>query len=279
VITTSFIENTLKKTYEVQGAFGSPVMLINAPDPDCSMLRPTLLPNLVSYALASLGTRQERIALFEIGKRYKTEGNAKKETPTLAILLAGKTQNSSYDIVQRNVTVNDLKGILQTLSDLLGKAVDSAKTKNNHPSLDAQLSLTLQSGDMPIGSLGLLDQSILPPQKREPMFVAEIDLASLIHARQIDYKPYVIAPPYPPLIEDLTFTVPPAITVRTLINAITSIDPLIHAVRIKAIFNTNYTFRIVYQSKEKTLTDIDTKHIRSTIIKRAQTLGALFREK
>lgn len=83
------------------------IRLINPPDPDLAYLRPQISPSLTKYATRLLNLRQQRVALFEIGKTFTQTGNKYEEHLHLGL---ATTQFAN------------LTGILQKAAVLLGIA-------------------------------------------------------------------------------------------------------------------------------------------------------------
>lgn len=79
------------------------IKLVNPPDPALSYLRTDIAPSLVKYAHRLLDLRQQRVALFEIGKTFFQKRNSYQERLHLGITVS-----------------SNLTGILQKLAQLLG---------------------------------------------------------------------------------------------------------------------------------------------------------------
>lgn len=80
--------------------------------------------------------------------------------------------------------------------------------------------------------------------------------------------------PYPPVIEDLTFTLPERTYLGPVIQTIKTLDKLITAVHLYSMFENNFTFRITYQSQTKQLSTAMIAPIRKKIV---QTLKIKFK--
>lgn len=76
---------------------------------------------------------------------------------------------------------------------------------------------------------------------------------------------------HPPLIEDLTFTLPPKTYLGPVINAIKSTHRLIKSVQLTKTYQQNYTFTIIYQSMSKDLSAINIAPIRQKIVNLLKT--------
>lgn len=80
------------------------------------------------------------------------------------------------------------------------------------------------------------------------------------------YVSYVPIPTTPAQIEDLTIHVPTKNKVGDVIEAIYKTSKLIEQVTLMSEFERNFTFRVLYRSKEKNLTDTDVSKVRNDIL-------------
>lgn len=279
VITSPLIANDRVELFQTNGKTfpGKPVRLLNAPDPENATLRPSLLPNLVDYARRSLGFRQERIAFFEIGKTF-TQLNSYKENRSLGLIIGGSVDTKSWNKHPRRITIYDLIGVLEGLMTALG--IDSQSlpiditSKMGHPSLDQAMEgklLVDQKAKTICGQFGKLDESIT----RElgisvPLFVAELWLDSISKSKRALPQPYVIAPAYPPYIEDLAFVVTDQTQVGELMAKLKAVDPKISVVTLLDNFKNTRTLRIVYELRDRSLSADEIRPVREKLIKLAE---------
>ncbi len=94
---------------------------------------------------------------------------------------------------------------------------------------------------------------------------AVIDLQPILKKARL-YPNYRPLSPFAPVIEDLTFTLPPQTYVGPVIETIGKIDKLIKKVELTEIYRQNYTFRIVLQDKSKQLSAESVTPIRKKIV-------------
>ena len=94
---------------------------------------------------------------------------------------------------------------------------------------------------------------------------AVIDLEPIIKQAK-PYPQYRPLSPYPPVIEELTFTLPQRTYLGPVIQAIKSVDHTIASVRLYSLFENNFTFRITYQSQTKQLSTAIIAPIRKKIV-------------
>jgi phenylalanyl-tRNA synthetase beta chain len=265
VITSTIIAQTTTELFAQTQAFPQTVALINAPDPAIATLRPSLLPNLVAYAKRSLGFRQKRIAFFELGRVYSQKGkNSYHETPTLGLIMGGVTA-ASWNKKPEKITFFDLKGVVETLADSLGLALE-VQPHGSHPSL-GETQGTIITGTTTIGYIGELNKKIASELGLdELLYCAELNVELLQKVKSTVPQPYVIAPLYPPMVEDISLTVPTGFHMGPIIHAMQSEDQLIQSVVLLDIYNDKRMLRITYADPARTLTNEDIAPIRKKLI-------------
>lgn len=94
---------------------------------------------------------------------------------------------------------------------------------------------------------------------------AVIDLSEVIKNARI-YPHYQPISSHPPMLEDLTFTLPEKTYLGPVINTIKSAHRLIKSVQLSKTYQQNYTFTITYQSMSKDLSAADIAPIRQKIV-------------
>jgi phenylalanyl-tRNA synthetase beta chain len=99
----------------------------------------------------------------------------------------------------------------------------------------------------------------------QDVLVMEINLREFINQASLIHS-FTPIPQTPPIIEDLTFTLPAKTAVGPIIDSITNSHTLITKVDLKGIYNQNYTFTITYQSDQKNLATEDIAPIRKQIV-------------
>ncbi|MDZ7586760.1 MAG: phenylalanine--tRNA ligase subunit beta [Patescibacteria group bacterium] len=94
---------------------------------------------------------------------------------------------------------------------------------------------------------------------------AVIDLSTVIKNAQI-YPHYQPISSHPPMLEDLTFTLPEKTYLGPVIEAIKSTHRLIKSVQLTKTYQQNFTFTITYQNLSKDLSAADIAPIRKIIV-------------
>ncbi|MGD8176857.1 phenylalanine--tRNA ligase subunit beta [Marinimicrobium sp. ARAG 43.8] len=215
-ITYSFIEPRLSKLFapEVE-----PVALRNPISADMSVMRPTLLPGLVSTLQRNLNRQQERVRLFESGQRFVPgEAGALSQQPMLAGLIYGARDAEAWANRKDKVDFYDLKGDLEALLSLTGEPDSFRMQAGAHPALHpGQCAEILRDGEV-IGVLGTLH----PQVQREvdipgDVFVFEVSLAGLQSARKPVFQPLSR---FPSVRRDLALLVDRGVTAQSLLDCV-----------------------------------------------------------
>lgn len=250
VITVTLIPNT------TVAEFDRVITIINAPDPEIATLRPSMLPNLVNYAKRSLGFRQKRIAFFELGNIYsQPKPKSYKEHMTLGLIMGGEVP-STWNRQAHPISLFDLKGVVEGLVENLGIAVEF-KPDGKHPSLGKTQATIFASGEI-VGNIGLLKLD-------ESLICAELDVQKLMAIETTSVQPYVIAPLYPPIVEDMSCTVSENFQMGPFIETLKTVDPRIQSVALLDIYENKRMLRITYADSTRTLTNDDISPIREKI--------------
>ncbi len=267
VITSTLIANTQITLYQESGSFATPITLVNAPDSGIATLRPTLLPNLVDYAKRSLGFRQKRIALFEIGKTYAKEKKHYEETNALGLIMHGELSTTSWNKQPRALTLYDLSGVVEGLLRNLGLSDVHVTNRGTHPSIDPDIQGNITIETKVIGSFGRLHPRIASALSiPSETFVAELSLSALADSPMRQSQPYSIAPSYPPMMEDITFAVTENTRVGDIITALRALDPKIQEVELVDVYEQNRSLRITYSDPSTSLSAQDVRPIHARMV-------------
>jgi phenylalanyl-tRNA synthetase beta chain len=245
-------------------------------------MRPTLIPGLIESIRTNLNHQRRDLRLFEIGKVFASEGEGKlpHERELLAIALTGGELVEGKATEIRQQDFYDIKGALEAAFNALGlptPTLDAAKVLH----LRKGQSAVVRIGDTPVGSIGRLADSIASRFKfRQPVFVAEVDLAALLSSNPagVFYSPL---PVYPSVSRDVSLLVDRKITFEAVREAAFSVrSPILKAVEFVDIFEgkgvpegfRSLTIRLEYRSDEKTLKDQEVEALHEEILKLLEVL-------
>jgi phenylalanyl-tRNA synthetase beta chain len=221
-------------------------------------LRRSLIPSHLQ--VISQNSQQKSLSLFEIAHVYQPL--PRKLPLEERQLIISTTKNYA-----------SLKGTIETLAQAGHLSVEFKPEKNPPPGLLKNQSASLTSHSVCLGHLGKVK---LPPGfPFSQVSTAIIKLQPFIKQAKT-YPKLQPLPPYPPVIEDLTFTLPQKTYLGQVISRIKKLSPLIHQVSLTKSFHNNYTFKLVYLHPSQPLTDKQIQPLRRKI---AQTLSRQFKAK
>jgi phenylalanyl-tRNA synthetase beta chain len=282
-VTWSFISEK-----EAEAVGGGTWVLENPISEDLKVMRPSLLPGLLSAVRRNLDRGASSVRLFEIGRRYLADG----EHPTLVCVLAGEREARSWQGGKaKPFDVFDAKALALDLLEAAGSPVDRLQVMGEagrvyHPGQSATLRLgpknqlasfgmihpsTLKAFDIdvPVAALGIHLDAI-PPKKGPPSFA------------RAPYAP----PALQPVVRDFAFLVDAALPAGDLQRTVRGADKAnIVDARIFDDFRgagvpegeKSLAIEVTLQPGEKSYTDADLKAISERIVAAAAKLGAELR--
>jgi len=131
-----------------------------------------------------------------------------------------------------------------------------------NPTVTAEIFLDREK----VGRVGEISKAVLVEFGiNRPVAFLDLDLLAL-EKFVVSVRTYQPISKYPPIIEDFSFVVPPKTLVAEIVQAIKQVSPLIKSIELIDIYDQTRTFRITYQSREKSLTDKEIVPIREKIV-------------
>jgi len=176
-INFAFVDQRVLQAWQLNSAA---VALANPLSNELGVMRTALAPGLVEALRRNLARQQTRVRLFELGRVFAAATGAPIETPRIAAVATGKTQNEQWSASRRDVDFFDLKGDLQSLRGLAGvddlSFVSAADLGWLHPGRSA----CVQLAGTTIGWIGHLHPRLLKTLDIDRDVVAfELDLEPL----------------------------------------------------------------------------------------------------
>ncbi len=222
-INLSFIE--LTNDFELIPAFKSEAAVVTLSNPiieEASRMRQTLLPGLLNSIRHNLNHGIRDVCLFELGRVFASAeaGSLPVEHESFALVATGGHLEASHAQANRELDFFDLKGAVEAANEAMNLPALSfagATIKHLRPGQSAAISVN----GTPVGSIGRLSDSISGEYKfRQPVFVAELDLTTLL---EMEPQPVLYAPlpRYPSIVRDVSLLVDRTVTVADLSKAAT----------------------------------------------------------
>ena len=266
---------------------GGTWVLENPISEDMKVMRPSLLPGLLSAARRNLDRGASTVRLFEIGRRYLADG----EHPTLVALLAGdKTERGWTSGKAKSFDAFDAKAVALSLLQSVGAPVDNLQVMGEagdvyHPGQSATLRLGPKNQ---IASFGMLHPSILKSFDIDvPVVACGIHLDAIPAKRGSGFMRPAFTPPALQAVKrDFAFLVPVDLAAGDLVRTIKGADKdNIVAARLFDQFagqgvpegQKSLAVEITLQPNEKSYGEEELKAITDKVVAAASKLGAVLR--
>ena len=275
---------------ELFGVAGKGMVAMENPlSEEATLLRPSLVPGMLSMLSHNLNRDVQAARLFEQGQVFTGSTEAVDETASLSLGLTGAaTATALYKNV--DAPFYELKGAIESLTSLFD-------TRGEPLTFTPDAAVWLQSGRCAsafvgatrIAAFGELSAAQSGQRKlRQPVFLAEIDLAAL-YALPLRTATARELSRFQPVERDFSFTFPDA-------TSWTAVEAAIRALSIRELVRLNPTeifrdpkgksvpagsyallLRCVFQSRERTLSEEELTGWWSAIISALTALGGAIR--
>jgi phenylalanyl-tRNA synthetase beta chain len=247
----------------------SPEGLLRVANPlseEWRVLRTSLLPSLLEVVAQNIVFPTVRI--FEIANVYLPQGKSKlpDERSRLGVMLVDS------DFLEA-------KGLAEAIFEnfnVSGGRFVPAETEEKITS--PQKTADILVGKELVGRVGEVSQAVLGEFGiNRPVAFLDLDLVILEKFVTL-IKTYQPISKYPPIIEDFSFVVPPQTPAAEIVQLIKQTSSLIKSAELIDQFDNSRTFRITYQSLERSLTDKEVGKIREKIIQNLEKKGILLKK-
>ena len=249
-------------------------------------MRPSLLSGLLDAVRTNFNHRQRNIRLFELGKVFAATANEDglpKEQELFALVLSGSETLENKAMPVREFDFYDAKGALETAIEAINlPALEFAAKDVKH--LRRGQSAEIRAGGKSVGTIGRLNDEIAAAYKfRQPVFVAEVDLQTLLQAKQRDvlYRPLSV---YPSIQRDVSVLVKRGVSFAEIKQTVEAQGfELLRKVEFVDVYEgvgvaddeRSVTIRLEYRSDERTLTEPEAEAVHAQILQALERdLGA-----
>jgi phenylalanyl-tRNA synthetase beta chain len=256
------------------------VTLTNPIIEESSRMRQTLLPGLLTSIRHNLNRGIRDVCLFETGRVFaaKEARELPLEREAFALAATGGALEADRAQAERDLDFFDLKGALEAAVAAMSlPALDFERAAVKHLRSGQSAAISIEGAR--VGSIGRLAESIAGAYKfRQPVFVAEVDLTSLLEIKELPVL-YSPLPRFPSIVRDVSLLVDRAVTVAELLRAAREQKVLhfigaefVGAYEGKGIADNkrSVTLRIEYRADERTLRDEEVDQIHWSLVKALQ---------
>ncbi|MDP3675204.1 MAG: phenylalanine--tRNA ligase subunit beta [Novosphingobium sp.] len=269
-------------------AFGAGAWsLANPISEDLKIMRPSLLPGLLSATRRNLDRGAASVRLFEIGRRYLSDG----ERPTLGLVLAGERAARGWASGKaQSFDAYDAKAEALALLAEAGAPVDNLQVMGEagaqfHPGQSATLRLGPKTV---LARFGMLHPAIARAFGLDgPVAMAELFLDAIPARKAAGFaRPAYTPPALQAIIRDFAFLVPAALPAGDLVRAVRNSDKAnIVGARLFDDFRgagvpegqKSLAVEVTLQPGEKSYDEAELKAISERIVAAATKLGAVLR--
>jgi phenylalanyl-tRNA synthetase beta chain len=261
------------------------VELVNPIARDLAVLRRSLWPGLMAAARLNLSHQRQRLKLFELGPRFSLSDGAVTQATVLAGLALGARRAEHWDEPAAELDFFDVKGDVESLFRLTGRAGELRFTAATHPALCPGRTASVSLGARAIGWLGSLHPDLQRVvDKKRPIIVFELEIDNTFTAAIPVFRNYS---KFPAIRRDLAIVVDEQVTADQLKDvARGATGDLLRHVAVFDVYRgkgvdsrrKSVGLGLILQDVSRTLTDDDAdKTMRSVILALERALGATIR--
>ena len=244
------------------------VALANPLSADMDVLRPSLLPGLLSTLRHNLSRKNPDVALFEVGRVFAQVNGQIKEERRVGIALTGERALSFWSGDDRGAKfdASDLKGIVEDVLEHFGLRGIAYTRRDTSTGLLLESAAITLGGKLPLGELGQLLPALAKKYDlRDAVFLAELSLDELL-ARRNPAKSFKALPPFPASRRDVAMLVPEATTHDAVLAVVKQAKPAnLESVELFDVFRgknvpegqKSLAYAFTYRGADKTLTDVE----------------------
>jgi phenylalanyl-tRNA synthetase beta chain len=262
-----------------------PVELANPIASDMAVLRRSLWPGLINVARLNLSHQRQRFKLFELGPQFLADSNGVKQEIVLAGLVLGSRSPEHWDGLSPNLDFFDVKGDVEALLRLTGRAAEFRFEAATHPALCPGRTARIALGGHTVGWLGSLHpdlQSRVDKKRTAVVFALQVDeaFAAIVPAFRSYSK-------FPSIRRDLAIVVDEHICADALKSAArAAAGELLQGVVVFDVYRgkgvdsrrKSIGLGLILQDVSRTLTDEDAdKTMRSVMLRLEHEFGATIR--
>lgn len=211
VITYSFIDPQWQTLFDPEAAVER---LANPLASDLAVMRSSLWPGLVQVAAHNLKRQHERVAVFEVGRRFVWQDNELLQDDLVSGLLCGRRDPEQWAQTAAEVDFFDAKGVVEQLAEVAGRADDLAFQAAEHPALHPGQCARLRLTGEAVGWLGRLHPRLAARLKLpQGLYLFELTLAPLTRRDLPSFEP---VSRFPLVRRDLSLEVPESLPAEAL---------------------------------------------------------------
>lgn len=247
------------------------VKLMNPLGEDYSVMRTTILPNIMDLLSRNFNYGVKEALTYEIGNTF-----IPKEIPLKSLPLERRTLSIG---MYGDVDYYYLKGVVEILLERLGISSFRYLREENHPTFHPGRTANIVYNNKVLGVIGEVHPDVLENYDIDvPVYAGELDFATIIEEAKLNKK-YKPLPKYPSIIRDLAVVLDKDIPVTDIEDVIWKWgEGIVEKVELFDVYEgeqipedkKSVAFSIIYRSYKKTLRDEDISEIHEKIVKEVE---------
>ena len=253
--------------------------IVNPLSEDLAVLRTSLIPGLMATVRYNMAWKNSNLRIFELKKVFLPQEGERlpMERKVLTGLATGFDRDPEWGSVPRRVDFYDVKGCIEDLLETLQIREARFDRAEDVPYLHPGKALRVFVGKESLGVLGevhprAMDQCELPGKA----YLFEMDFQEMVKRMQ-EKRQWMPLPKFPVVYRDLSLVIDDGVEVGRVIMAIQDLHhPLIDDVSLFDVYRgapipegkKGVSYRIRYQSSDRTLTDEEVNQHHEKVITR-----------
>lgn len=248
------------------------IRLMNPLGEDFSIMRTTLLGNMLKVVSRNMNRGVKDIAAFELGNLFFPKALPVTELPEEKMSIAMAQVGGGVDFYQMKGAVEALlAGINVNEVDYIAESQDPTF----HPGRTAKVMI----GEREIGRIGQIHPMVAENFGiDQPVFAAELDM-QVLHEMSNDKKTHRPLPKYPAITRDLALLVPEGLPSKTIEKAMLETGgKLVESAKLFDVYMgapvpegwKSLAYSVAYRAEDRTLTDEEVGKVQAKVLNRLE---------
>jgi len=253
---------------------GETLKILNPISEEMSVMRQSLLPSLIKNLSYHRARNIEDLKIYEIDKTFHIFNHNCTERRCLTLAMMGKDYSDRWDYRGRKIDFYDVKGIFEEISTRFKLKRLAFKSGSSRKYLHPKLSADIFAGEKHLGALGMIHMDIANRFELDEAYILEIYLDEFLSilGKEVLYSTFSR---FPAVERDISLVVDISVSHDEILKSMKGIkSELVKEIRLFDHYRgdqvpkgkKSLSYRIIYQSFERTLTDSEVQDIHEKML-------------